>query len=121
MWGEWHRPHTLPTPPPSQTTTTPIAHGTLHEFFRKARRAFGNTALCLSGGAGMGHYHWGVVHALLHEDLLPNIISGTSAGAVVASFICTRYPPPLLSYVAVRVVSCVSCVSLTSLAGRTKS
>jgi hypothetical protein len=51
----------------------------------------------------MGHYHWGVVHALLHEDLLPNIISGTSAGAVVASFICTRYPPFR------RVSPCVSC------------
>ncbi len=39
----------------------------------------------------MGHYHWGVVRALLDENLLPRIISGTSAGAVVASVICTRY------------------------------
>jgi len=129
MWVEWHRPHTLPTPPSQTTTATPIAHGTLHEFFRKARRAFGNTALCLSGGAGMGHYHWGVVQALLHEDLLPNIISGTSAGAVVASFICTRYPPPP-NLPFRRVSPCVSCracavcrvpcVSLTyDIAGRT--
>ncbi len=33
-------------------------HATKTEFFRDARRAYGQTALCLSGGASLGNYHW---------------------------------------------------------------
>mmetsp|Transcript_37495 Transcript_37495/g.44730 ORF Transcript_37495/g.44730 Transcript_37495/m.44730 type:complete len:541 (+) Transcript_37495:1-1623(+) len=59
-------------------------------FLKRARSAYGRTALCLSGGAMMGCYHFGHVKALLEEGLLPDIISGTSAGSVVAATICTR-------------------------------
>lgn len=38
----------------------------------------------------MGCYHFGHVKALLEEGLLPDIISGTSSGSVVAAMICTR-------------------------------
>lgn len=34
--------------------------------------------------------HFGVVRALLDEDLLPRVITGTSAGAIVAALTCTR-------------------------------
>ena len=54
------------------------------------RRAFGHTALCLSGGGGLGLYHLGHVRALRQMKLLPKIISGTSAGALVAAHICCR-------------------------------
>ena len=37
----------------------------------------------------MSLFHFGVVKALYEEGLLPKIISGTSAGAIVASCICT--------------------------------
>lgn len=57
---------------------------------------YGATALCLSGGAGIGHYHWGVVKALLSSGYLPKIISGTSSGAVVAAVVCTRTDDELL-------------------------
>ncbi|MBW0491658.1 hypothetical protein O181_031373 [Austropuccinia psidii MF-1] len=59
-------------------------------FFRRAAIHFGTSALCLSGGATFGFYHFGVVRALLDAKLLPTVISGTSAGALVAAFVCTH-------------------------------
>jgi len=44
----------------------------------------------LSGGASMAVYHLGVIKALYEQDLLPRIISGSSAGSIVAAIICTR-------------------------------
>jgi predicted acylesterase/phospholipase RssA len=34
--------------------------------------------------------HFGVVKAFLDADLLPRVITGTSAGGVVAAMVCTR-------------------------------
>ena len=51
---------------------------------------FGWTALCLSGGASFAYYHLGIAKALLDADLLPNIITGTSGGALVAGLLATR-------------------------------
>ena len=59
-------------------------------FFTKARTEYGDTCLFLSGGGMLGLYHLGVVKALLENDVLPDLLSGTSAGAVVGSFVCTR-------------------------------
>ncbi|KAK9481385.1 acyl transferase/acyl hydrolase/lysophospholipase [Lipomyces japonicus] len=61
----------------------------LDELLR-TRHAFGRTALLLSGGGTMGMLHSGVVEALIECNLLPKIISGSSAGAIVASALCTR-------------------------------
>lgn len=36
------------------------------------------------------YYHFGVVKAHLDADLLPTVITGTSGGALVAAFVCTR-------------------------------
>ncbi|EHK99242.1 putative Patatin-like phospholipase domain-containing protein [Glarea lozoyensis 74030] len=46
--------------------------------------------LCLSGGASFAYYHFGVVKALLDADLLPEVITGTSGGALVAALVATR-------------------------------
>ena len=51
---------------------------------------FGRTALCLSGGASFAYYHFGVAKALLDASLLPDVITGTSGGALVAALIATR-------------------------------
>ncbi|KAK3901328.1 patatin-like phospholipase domain-containing protein [Staphylotrichum tortipilum] len=51
---------------------------------------YGRTALCLSGGATFAYYHFGVIKALLEEDYLPDIITGTSGGALVAALVATR-------------------------------
>lgn len=61
-----------------------------HAFFRDTSFAFGRSALLLSGGGSLGIYHLGVVKALFNQHLLPRIISGSSAGALLAALICTR-------------------------------
>ncbi|SCV73625.1 BQ2448_6055 [Microbotryum intermedium] len=61
-----------------------------HEFFRSSAKNLGATALCLSGGAGLGYYHFGVVRALLDTNTLPRVVTGTSAGSIIAAFLCTR-------------------------------
>jgi len=65
-------------------------------FLKRARAVYGRTALCLSGGAMMGNYHFGAVKALLETDLLPHIISGTSAGSVIGAMLCTRTEEELI-------------------------
>lgn len=59
-------------------------------LFKHVYTNYGRTALCLSGGAAFAYYHAGVVKALLDEDLLPDVITGTSGGALVAALVATR-------------------------------
>jgi predicted acylesterase/phospholipase RssA len=59
-------------------------------FFKSANTNLGISALCLSGGASFGYYHCGVVKAFLDAGLLPRVITGTSAGGLVAALTCTR-------------------------------
>ncbi|EXJ88162.1 patatin-like phospholipase domain-containing protein [Capronia coronata CBS 617.96] len=59
-------------------------------FFRHLELNYGRTALCLSGGATFAFYHFGVVKALLETGQLPEIITGTSGGALVAALVATR-------------------------------
>lgn len=59
-------------------------------MFKGIAANYGRTALCLSGGATFAYYHFGVVKALLEADLLPDIITGTSGGALVAALVATR-------------------------------
>ncbi|KAJ3768111.1 acyl transferase/acyl hydrolase/lysophospholipase [Lentinula raphanica] len=61
-------------------------------FFKSANTNYGVSALCLSGGASFGYnYHFGVVKAFIDsENLLPRVITGTSAGGLVAALTCTR-------------------------------
>jgi TAG lipase/steryl ester hydrolase/phospholipase A2/LPA acyltransferase len=60
-------------------------------FFNETRHAYGRTALLLSGGAYLGFYSIGVMKALLHAGLLPRVISGSSAGSLVAGMIKCIY------------------------------
>lgn len=59
-------------------------------MFKGINANYGRTALCLSGGATFAFYHFGVVKALLEADSLPDIITGTSGGALVAALVATR-------------------------------
>ncbi|KAJ1873495.1 hypothetical protein LPJ55_002243 [Coemansia sp. RSA 990] len=60
------------------------------QFFRQVARQQGRMALCLSGGAAMGWKHLGVARCLLDEARLPRVISGTSAGSLVAALLGTH-------------------------------
>lgn len=55
------------------------------------RKAYGHTALVLSGGSILGILHTGVMHSLLKQRLLPRIISGSSAGSIFASILCVHF------------------------------
>lgn len=60
------------------------------DFFRRASHCYGRSALLLSGGAGLIYFHHGAVQELIDHDLLPNVISGASAGSIVAAQLGTR-------------------------------
>jgi TAG lipase / steryl ester hydrolase / phospholipase A2 / LPA acyltransferase len=59
-------------------------------FFKNTGHSFGRSALLLSGGANMGMFHMGVLKALWEQKLLPRVISGSSAGSIMGSLICSR-------------------------------
>lgn len=61
-----------------------------YRHFKHLDTNFGRTALCLSGGATFAYYHFGVARALLDNGVLPEIITGTSGGALVAALLATR-------------------------------
>ncbi|KAF1815460.1 patatin-domain-containing protein [Eremomyces bilateralis CBS 781.70] len=63
---------------------------TKRHFFRHLRVNFGRTALCLSGGASFAYYHFGVAKALVDANLFPEVLTGTSGGALVAALLATR-------------------------------
>eukprot|EP00474_Spongospora_subterranea_P011372 CRZ11830.1 hypothetical protein [Spongospora subterranea] len=67
-----------------------VSPATKLNFVRKSRAAYGRTALCLSSGGTMAYYHFGVVRALHGVKQLPNIICGSSGGALIAALVGTR-------------------------------
>ena len=62
----------------------------LLEFFESTGQAFGQSCLMLSGGAALGVYHLGVVKSLWEHGLLPAVVSGSSAGSIVAAILGTH-------------------------------
>lgn len=55
-----------------------------------ARQAFGRSAVLFSGGGTFGMNHVGVLKALWEAKLVPRIVSGASAGSIVASVFCVH-------------------------------
>ena len=68
------------------------------DFFNRASHCFGRTALMLSGGGQLGNFHMGVLKALIEEDLLPNVISGASAGSIFAALVGTKSTEELVNF-----------------------
>ncbi len=60
------------------------------DFFKDILLSFGRPALLLSGGASLGAFHIGVVKALWEQDLLPQVITGSSAGSIIAATLGTH-------------------------------
>lgn len=65
--------------------------GYLMGILQQTRRNIGRTALVLSGGGTFGLFHIGVLSTLFELDLLPRVISGSSAGAIVASILSVHH------------------------------
>jgi len=59
-------------------------------FLKRAARSFGRSALLLSGGASLGLFHIGVIDELEAQGLLPRVVTGSSAGAIMAGILATH-------------------------------
>lgn len=59
-------------------------------FLKRAARSFGRSALLLSGGASLGLFHIGVIDELESQGLLPRVVTGSSAGAIMAGILTTH-------------------------------
>ena len=52
-----------------------------------------NIGLVLSGGGARGFAHLGVLHALNEKGIYPDVISGTSAGAIIGALYADGLTP----------------------------
>ncbi|MGK0290517.1 MAG: TAG lipase/steryl ester hydrolase/phospholipase A2/LPA acyltransferase [bacterium] len=68
-------------------------------FFEETAQSFGRTALLLSGGATFGLFHLGVLKAFLDQDLLPQVLSGSSAGSMVSGLIGTSSNDEIYNFI----------------------
>lgn len=59
-------------------------------ILRRVSQGFGKTALMLSGAGSLGPFHLGVVVTLFERGLIPKVISGASAGSMVAGIVGTH-------------------------------
>jgi TAG lipase / steryl ester hydrolase / phospholipase A2 / LPA acyltransferase len=59
-------------------------------FLKRAARSFGRSALLLSGGASLGLFHIAVIRELETQGILPRVITGSSAGSIVAGILATH-------------------------------
>jgi TAG lipase/steryl ester hydrolase/phospholipase A2/LPA acyltransferase len=64
--------------------------GEVRNAIKETRQSYGRTALLLSGGGTMGMMHIGVIKAMFEAGVLPRVISGASAGSIVAAVVCTK-------------------------------
>ena len=59
-------------------------------FFHRAHLCFGQSALMFSGSGTFLFFHVGVLKSLWEQDLIPDIISGASGGALIAAVAGSR-------------------------------
>lgn len=70
--------------------THPMPRAQRLALLQRAQANLGRPALLLSGGAAMGFFHLGVIKALFEQGLLPEVICGSSIGALIGGGVCTR-------------------------------
>lgn len=73
-------------------------------FFDETAHAFGRSCMMLSGGAGLGFFHGGVVKSLVEHGLLPDVMSGASAGSIIAALVGTRTDEELKEILSPKVI-----------------
>lgn len=57
------------------------------KFFENCKQAYGQPAMMFSGGASLGLFHSGVCKALIEQDLMPKVLSSSSAGAMMTAML----------------------------------
>jgi NTE family protein len=76
----------------SIATVTPIRHRKSRERVGRRRRPY--TAFVLSGGASLGALQVGMLCALYEQGVAPDLLVGTSVGALNAAFVASRPQTP---------------------------
>jgi predicted acylesterase/phospholipase RssA len=69
-------------------STHPLLNGRIAAGGPGDRRP--HTAFVLSGGASLGALQVGMLRALYERDIVPDLLVGTSAGALNAAFVASR-------------------------------
>ena len=80
-----------------QTAEKEISRQEKLAYFRRAATCFGRSALMFSGAGSLGAFHLGVARELAEHGLIPRVISGASAGSIVAAVIGTHVGEDLLN------------------------
>ncbi len=65
------------------------------DFFRRAQHCFGCSAFVMSGAGSLLFFHIGAVKAMWLEGILPDVLSGSSGGAIVGSLVGTYESPDI--------------------------
>lgn len=73
-----------------RVTDDVLSRATRHDLFDRASHCYGRTALMMSSGGTLMYFHMGVAKALFEQGVLPRVISGSSAGALVAAMLGCR-------------------------------
>jgi NTE family protein len=60
------------------------------DFFHRAHHCYGCSAFVMSGAGSLLFFHVGAVKAMWLESVLPDILSGSSGGAIVGSLVGTH-------------------------------
>lgn len=60
------------------------------DFFHRAQHCFGRSAFLMSGSGTFLFFHIGVLKTLWEQELIPQIISGSSGGAIIAGIAGSR-------------------------------
>jgi NTE family protein len=60
------------------------------DFFKRASHCYGRSALMFSSGGMLMYFHFGVAKSLFEQGVLPSVLSGSSAGALVCAVLGTR-------------------------------
>jgi len=60
------------------------------DFFRRAQHCYGCSAFMMSGAGSLLFFHIGVAKAMWLEGVLPDILSGSSGGAIVGGLVSTQ-------------------------------
>ena len=63
---------------------------TLEHLADRSRNGQPRTAFVLSGGASLGALQAGMLWALYEREIVPDLLVGTSAGALNAAFVASR-------------------------------
>ena len=68
-----------------------ISRAEKRDFFDRADKCYGCSALMLSGSGMLAYFHLGVMKALIQNHLMPDVLSGSSGGAFICAMVAANW------------------------------